>query len=106
MDEGIKNDAGKPPITLIARTALEAEARVMAFGAKKYARDNWRAGLAWSRLLDAAMRHIMAIADGEDVDPETGEFHAAHARCCMAFLIEYQTYGLGTDDRFKRGKKD
>lgn len=79
---------------------------VMAFGAKKYARDNWRKGMAWSRVIDAAMRHLLAIADGEDLDPETGEPHAAHARCCMAFLIEYQKYGLGEDDRFKRVKSE
>lgn len=59
----------------------------MAFGADKYGRNNWRKGLHYSRLIDAAMRHILAFADGEDSDPETGLSHAAHARCCLGMLL-------------------
>ena len=95
----VKFDNGKPPLGLIPRQALEAEAQVLAFGAEKYGRDNWRGGMAWSRLLDAALRHITAFVDGEDLDPETGLSHLAHARCCLAFLITYAELGLGTDDR-------
>ena len=28
--------------------------------------------------------------------------HLAHARCCLAFLLEYEGKKIGTDDRFKR----
>jgi hypothetical protein len=97
--EGRKDDAGKAPLSLIPRSALLAEADVLAFGAKKYQRDNWRKGMAYSRLIDAALRHVLAFADGEDADDETGLSHLAHARCCLAFLIEYEERGLGTDDR-------
>lgn len=96
---GTKYDSGKPPLSLIPRSAIEAEGRVLAFGAKKYAPDNWRKGFAWRRLIDAALRHVYAVADGEDRDPETGELHAAHARCMLGFLIEHQVSGLGVDDR-------
>lgn len=99
--EGVKHDAGKPPISLISRVALEEEARVMAYGATKYAAHNWRGGMNYSRLLDAALRHVLAFADGEDKDSETGLSHLAHARCCLAFLSEYEVKKLGTDDRFK-----
>lgn len=67
--------------------ALEAEARVLMFGDSKYGRDNWRKGLHYTRLLDAALRHIIAFADGEDLDPETGESHLAHAKCCMSMVM-------------------
>jgi hypothetical protein len=102
-----KDDTGKPPISLIPRSALLAEARVMASGAKRYGPNNWREGegLAWSRLIDAALRHITAFADGEDYDDgEDGskELHLANARCCLAFLIEYYEKNLGKDDRYKR----
>lgn len=100
--EAKKFDGGKPPITLISRTALEEEARVMAHGATKYGRDNWRKGMDFSRLGDAAMRHILAYFDGEDKDPETGLSHLAHARCCLAFLIEYEARKYGKDDRHGR----
>lgn len=100
--EAKKFDTGKPPLSLISRAALEEEARVMAFGAQKYDAHNWRKGMDFSRLMDAALRHIYAFADGEDKDPETGLSHLAHARCCLAFLIEYEGTKIGTDDRFKR----
>ena len=86
---GVKFDTGKPPLGLIPRQALVAEAQVMAFGAERYGRDNWRGGMEWSRLTDAALRHITAFVDGEDVDPESGLHHLAHARCCMGFLLAY-----------------
>lgn len=101
---GRKDDQGKAPLSLIPRSALLAEARVLAHGATKYGRDNWRGGMKWSRLLDAALRHITAYAAGEDVDNEeggTGESHLANARCCLGFLIEYAEQGLGIDDRSK-----
>lgn len=98
----VKFDAGKPPLGLISRTALEEEAKVMAYGVSKYGTHNWRAGMDFSRLMDAALRHVYAFADGEDLDKETGLSHLAHARCCLAFLLEYQGKSLGTDDRFGR----
>ena len=100
--QAVKFDACKPPLGLISRTALEEEAKVMAFGAQKYGRDNWRAGMDFSRLVDAALRHVYAFADGEDNDKETGLSHLAHARCCMAFLLEFEGKSLGKDDRFGR----
>jgi hypothetical protein len=97
----VKADTGKAPMSLLPRSALVAEAEVLAFGARKYAAHNWRKGMKWSRLLDAALRHLTAFADGEDTDPETGLSHLAHLRCCAGFLIEYQEKGLGEDDRHK-----
>lgn len=93
-----KHDSGKPPISMIPRSALDAEAEVLAFGASKYGRNNWRQGMDYSRLVDAALRHLTAIADGEFRDPESGKYHAAHVRCCMGFLIEYMEKNLGNDD--------
>lgn len=100
--EAVKHDKDKPPLGLISRTALEEEARVMAYGVEKYGTHNWRSGMDFSRLTDAALRHVYAFIDGEDVDAETGLSHLAHARCCLAFLLEYQGRHIGKDDRFKR----
>lgn len=97
--QAVKHDKGKPPIGLIPRSALEAEARVLDFGAKKYGRHNWCGGMDHSRMSDAALRHILAYIDGEEVDPESGEDHLAHARCCLGFLIEYRAKKTGKDDR-------
>lgn len=98
-----KFDAGKAPISLISRRAIEEEAKVMAFGLKKYGAHNWRKGMEWSRCIDAGLRHLLAFADGEDLDPETGLSHLAHARCCLAFLLDYEKSHPKMDDR--HGKK-
>ncbi len=95
-----KHDRGKARLSLIPDLALVSEARVLGFGAKKYGDHNWRKGMAWSRLIDAAMRHLTAFSSGEDYDPETGEYHLAHLRACAGFLIEYAELGIGTDDRY------
>ena len=101
MPGGVKHDGGKPPISLIPRSAIEAEARVLAVGVAKYGKDNWRQGMSWSRLVDASLRHILAYADGEDLDSETGLSHLAHARASLSFLIEYADTHPELDDRTK-----
>jgi hypothetical protein len=97
----VKADTGKPALSLIPSSALFGMGAVLTFGAKKYAAHNWRKGMDWSRLLDALLRHTMAVVDGEDTDQETGLPHVYHAMCCLAFLGEYQAKSLGRDDRYK-----
>lgn len=104
--KGTKFDQGKPSLSLIPRVAQELEAQVFGFGAKKYGRDNYKQGMDWLRITDAALRHITAFADGEDIDPESGLPHLAHARCCMAMLLFYSHYNVGTDDRYKHETKE
>ncbi len=96
----IKFDEEKPRMELLSRVALEGCARVLTFGAKKYASDNWRNGFKWRRLIGAAMRHLTAIMDGEDIDPESGLPHVDHLACCVMFLSEHQKKKLGSDDRW------
>lgn len=101
LDAGVKHDDGKLPMTLLDRHALEEIARVLAFGAQKYGRQNWRKGISFSRLLDAAQRHLLAYADGEDKDPETGRSHLAHAGCCIMFALRMERDRPDLDDRMK-----
>lgn len=61
-------------------------------------RNNWRKGMRWSRLADAALRHLLKWASGSRVDEETGLSHLAHAMCCLMFLLNYEQTGLGEDD--------
>lgn len=76
-------------------------ARVLDFGAKKYARDNWRkgGGLTQCRVIAAALRHIAAYREGEELDPETGLSHLAHAACELLFALTFALEGRG-DDRW------
>jgi hypothetical protein len=99
---GTKHDSGKVDLTLIPYSALEVEAKVWEFGAKKYGRENYKAGFPILRLLAALLRHTFAIVRGEDLDPESGLPHAGHARCCLGMIIECQHLGTLVDDRFKK----
>lgn len=101
--QGIKHDAGKPPISLVPSQAVTDIAKVLQFGAQKYDAHNWRKGIQYSRVLDAAFRHLLAFSNHEDTDPESGLPHLAHAGCCIAFLLEYQSMPLEYgkfDDRY------
>jgi len=97
-----KFDKGKPDLSLLPRHSLEQVALVLMMGANKYGRYNWAGGMKWSRMVGAAMRHIVAFNDGENTDPESGISHLAHAVCGLIFLLEYQHNNLGEDDRYVR----
>lgn len=99
---GLKFDAGKPPMELLDRYAMEEIAKVLQFGASKYGRDNWRNDIQVSRLIGAALRHIYAYADGEVFDPESGLPHLAHAGCCVMFCLWMHANRPEFDDRWSR----
>lgn len=99
--EGVKYDAGKPRMDLLDSYALEQLSRVLSFGAIKYAPQNWRRGIAYSRLIAAALRHIFAFMRGENNDPETNLPHPAHAMCCMMFLLWMIENKPNLDDRWE-----
>lgn len=83
MGLAYKYDNGKPRLTLIDPEFLESIAGALEEGEKKYGGPAWKQGLKYSRILDAARRHIAAIERGEDIDPDSGRPHAAHVACCM-----------------------
>lgn len=101
LQQGYKADEGKLPYDLIAPEVLEELAKVLQFGAKKYAPRNWEQGMAWSRVFAALQRHLWAWWKGDSTDPETGFSHLSHALCCLMFLSAYETRKVGQDDRAK-----
>jgi hypothetical protein len=88
-------------MSLLDSSWLLGVARVMTFGAKKYAEHNWKKGISVSRLLDAAARHQAAFNDGENLDPESGESHLYHASCCLQFASWMIINRPDLDDRYK-----
>ena len=94
---------GKPKHSLID-AEFEAElAKVLTFGAKKYAPNNWRKGLPWMETMDSLKRHINAFMDPScsDLDEETGLHHMAHVACNAMFLVWYSKHRTEFDDRYK-----
>lgn len=104
--QGTKNDQGKVPMELLPMDAITEIAKVLQFGAKKYAPNNWRKGLAFTRVLGATLRHLFAWSLGEDLDPETGLSHLAHAGCEILFLLHFEKYRVDLDDRYKPERKN
>jgi hypothetical protein len=66
---------------------------------------NWKKGFLWTRLIAAAFRHLKAILQNEDVDPESGLPHVDHLMCMAAFISEHQKNKYGKDDRWKDGQE-
>tara|TARA_R100001086_G_scaffold249569_2_gene189766 strand:+ start:42 stop:380 length:339 start_codon:yes stop_codon:yes gene_type:complete len=99
---GKRFNEGKPRMELLVPEAMEAEARVWAMGAKKYGDFNWQKGMPWMTVVASLFRHLVAIMKGEDVDPESGELHAAHIKCNASMLIYYYYYYKKGDNRMKR----
>ena len=107
LGKGKKNDRAdnKPMMSLVEAEFVNKVAAVMTYGAKKYGKFNYRGGLEYTRVLDAALRHIYAYIEGEDKDPESGLCHIGHAGACLNILA-YQMKNKGDlDDRLGKTRK-
>lgn len=96
---GRKYDEDKTDWSLFPWEAGAAIVRIMMFGAKKYARGNWKHIDNGVRYISAAIRHIAAWLGGEAKDSETGYSHLWHAGCCLVFAIWLEIKGKLTNDR-------
>lgn len=97
---GRKDDSEKIRVDLLDPLALEGLAAVLTFGAKKYADNNWRGGISYTRLLGALFRHGFSVLRGEDTDPESGLPHIDHLGCCWMFLSNMMKTRKDLDDRY------
>ena len=74
----------------IKHALLEA-AKVMTFGAQKYAPGNWRkVEKGHDRYIDAALRHINAHLLGEKLDSESGLSRLSHAVASLMMAMEME----------------
>lgn len=100
--EGLRYNQGKTQLDLIPPFVIEQLGKVLTFGAEKYDRNNYRKGMAWSKVLDSLMRHLNAFRSGEDFDPESGLHHLSHILANTSFLLEYTRIYPQGDDRIKK----
>lgn len=90
----------KVPLSTVSCPVIMEMALSMQEGALKYGKHNWRAiGVRSSIYYDAAMRHLMAWWEGEDVDPDSGLSHVTKAMACLHVLRDSMIQGNLNDDR-------
>lgn len=79
---------------------LVGVALALSEGAWKYARHNYRvAGVKSSVYFDAALDHLLAWWEGEDIDQASGEHHLDKLLACVMVLRDAQLAGMSSDDR-------
>lgn len=105
---GKKYDSEKPMMHLVDPYFVEEIAKVMTFGAKKYEQENWREGIAITRVLSGLERHLLCIKKGIDIDSESGLNHLAHVAANAMFIHFYLRTRPDLDDRYyiKEQKKN
>lgn len=81
-------------------------AQVFDYGKRKYAEWNWAKGMKWSIALACAVRHLLAMLNGEELDPVeqkgSGLPHRGHVMCNLMMLATYQYNFREGDDRPKQ----
>lgn len=88
MNYTYKKDQGKPQISLVPPEAIEAIAKVRTWAVStKYPEAQGWKNVEPDRLLDAALRHLLAyMTDSDAVDAESGLPAIYHALSDIAFL--------------------
>lgn len=99
-----KQGAGdkKVPFAALPFAVLCEDAVAHGEGALKYGRHNWRESrVLASTYYAAALRHLFAYIEGEDIDPESGVHHLVKCRASLGVLRDAQIQGTCIDDRPK-----
>lgn len=90
----------KVPLSPVPARVLGEVGLAMMEGSLKYGRFNFRtAGVRASVYYDAALRHLMAWYEGQDLDPDSGLPHVVKAIACLAVLRDSEIQGNWVDDR-------
>jgi len=90
----------KVPFSTVSAPVMAEVGLAMMEGALKYGRHNYRvSGVRASVYYDAAIRHLTAFYEGEDIDPDSGLSHLVKVIACMTVLRDSQIQGNWVDDR-------
>lgn len=90
----------KPPLHLVPTALNLYAAQAMRNGAAKYGPFNWRTKpIIASVYVSAALRHLNAWFDGEQVADDSKVEHLAHCVASLAILIDAIECGNVVDDR-------
>ena len=91
-----------PMFSVTPPVGLAYFAAAMRDGARKYGPYNWREkGVRASVYVDAAIRHIAAWHEREELAEDSGVHHLGHAMACLGILADAMECGQLVDDRPK-----
>ena len=94
----------KVPMHLVPPIAVAQMSLAFDNGAVKYGPFNWREKTISSTVYyAAAMRHLQAWFDGEDLAPDSGVHHLAHVMACCAMVLDGGSLGKLNDNRPPKG---
>jgi len=97
---------GKIPLENLVYSCLADDAIVHKHGADKYGTRNWREQQILASTYEGAiLRHFLAWAQGEDLDPDSGKSHLTHIRACCAVVLDSIKHGTLLDDRGRQESK-
>ena len=92
--------AQKPQLQNIPPELNRQVSQALECGAIKYGPWNWRDNnVELMTYLGAMKRHIDAIIDGEDIDPESGAHHLGHVTAGCAIVLDARKHGTLVDNR-------
>jgi hypothetical protein len=96
----VAQGAAKTPLALIPPVAADAIAKVHQHGADRYSPWNWRESkVPMMTYLHAMRRHLDAVLDGQDLDPDSGLPHVAHVAASCNIIMDAAAFGTLVDDR-------
>lgn len=91
---GTKFDYDKPRMELLPFEALYEIAKVLTYGAKKYAPNDWKkVKNGKERYIGAMLRHLTEMQKGNKIDEESGLPHAAHLASNALFILYFEMKG-------------
>ena len=90
----------KVQLNLVPPSSIIYQALAMEDGARKYGPYNWRENKVIASIyVAAALRHLQAWYDGEEVAADSQKPHLAHALACLGIIVDAKETGNLVDDR-------
>jgi len=73
---------------------LKQVTAVLEHGADKYGPYNWRegAGIHQDVYISAVLRHLIAIMEGDWLDPDSGQAHWVHIAATAAIMVDAEKH--------------
>ena len=102
----LRFNQGKPDWTLVDFKSLLPLVDVMTYGATKYEKDNWKLECEDPiQHIQSGLRHMLELANGNEVDAESGLPHSGHIIANM-MMYNYHKYGKNYEFKFSESIRD